>query len=143
MGFVLAYFLSHITDSPEEAIEAAGKTGIISVSSHKERYNGYENYALRPNTPIEDIAWYFNEFHTSIGILSTKIENDRIYFNLDRDGKAVFRLENNRGYLEHWREHRWEHKEDTLCTFATRHAFDAVKWLLFMANHELPLREYP
>lgn len=133
----LAYMLSYIAESSQEAEEAAKHhTQIISMSSHEERYNGYERYN---NPSLTDIAWYFNEFHSSIGIMSMKIEDDKIYMNLDRDGRVMFQLKQNNGYLEYWRN---SDKKGTLCTVTTWCAFEAVKWLLYKANHELPLRDY-
>ena len=138
----LAYMLSYITESPEEAKEAAGKTRILSLSSHEERYDGCNNCSFR-NASLEDIAWYFNEFASSLGILSTKIEKDRICFHIDREGRAVFQIKNDRGYMEHWRENEWreDSKEETLCTVRIDRAFDAVRWLLYKANHELPIKD--
>ncbi len=135
----LAYMLSYLAESPEEAKEASEKNGIISISSHPQRYDGYRGYQLSGQDSLADIAGYFNEFGTSIGILSTKIYKDRIYLHLDGERNVIFQIKNDKGYLEHW---MYDDKEGTLCTFMTYRAFDAVRWLLALANHELPLNMF-
>lgn len=133
----LTYMLSYIADSAEDAKEAAEKTKILDIAPHILRYDGYQNYNVNPDS-LEDIAWYFNEFASSIGILSTKIIKDMIHFNLDRNAKVTFRLKNGKGYLKHWRTHD---KAGTICKVTTQNAFEAVQWLLFKAYHKLPLRD--
>ena len=134
---ILAYMLSYIAESADEAVEAADRHKIISLSAHKEKYDGYKSYALQKNE-LKDLAWYFLEFSTSIGIMSTKIEKDRILFSLDREAIVEFWLENDKGYLRFWRKYD---KEGTMYTAVTNCAFEAVQWLLYKANHRLILRD--
>ena len=134
----LAYMLSHISESTEEAQEAAERTKILSISAHEMRYDGYVNYKYNEKTDLETVLWYFNEFASSIGILSAKIRNGTIHLNMDREGRATFTIRNDKGYLKHWRT---DNRKGTLHTAATENAFEAVKWLLERAYYELPLHE--
>ena len=136
----LAYMLSYIADSIDDAKESASKNKILDIKAHKSRYNGYASYLWneKEGKTLEDIAWYFNEFHTSTGILSTKIEDNKIKFRLDRSGRVEFQLKGDNGYIQHWRNYG---KKDTLYTATTECAYDAVMWLLQRAYHTLPIMD--